>query len=250
MSAASHRATTFAQKASRDPQSNGDKLDEPKTAYIPVPDAKGVVDGWAELYPADKWLDPVSYVKFSSTVEECITQSLADGATYIMDERDQDWLSKNNQEARGEGTSAQAAMSTSGTTTRSGTLHRSAKAKGKEPEASQASLITEAEFELVMGVFEKVTNDNTPFLHLVRYPTQPCSTQFNKFINRTRLYPHSRTIRTSLPTHCHHPRSPVLLFLLMFQHPPTSCVWPALYILIGVIAAQNATVTALYLLSM
>lgn len=80
-----------------------------------------------------------------------------------MDERDKEWLDKNNEEARGEGTSAQGAVSTSGLRTSA----RSAKAKGKEPESTQPVVISEDEFELVMGVFEKVTHDRTEFLHHV-----------------------------------------------------------------------------------
>jgi enhancer of polycomb-like protein len=82
-----------------------------------------------------------------------------------MDERDKEWLDRNNEEARGEGTSAQGALSASGATTRSGLSQRSAKAKGKEPESTQPLAITEDEFELVMGIFEKVTHDTTEFLH-------------------------------------------------------------------------------------
>lgn len=81
-----------------------------------------------------------------------------------MDERDKEWLDKNNEEARGEGTSAQGAVLS---TTRSG---RSAR-KGKEPvEGPQAVAMSEDEFELVMGLFEKVTHEKTPFLHHVRTP--------------------------------------------------------------------------------
>ena len=80
-----------------------------------------------------------------------------------MDERDKEWLDKNNEEARGEGTSAQGAISASGTRTSA----RSAKAKGKEPDVSQPVVITEDEFELVMGLFEKVTHEKTEFLHHV-----------------------------------------------------------------------------------
>ena len=80
-----------------------------------------------------------------------------------MDERDKEWLDKNNEEARGEGTSAQGALA--GTSTRSG---RSAKAKGKDPEVSQPAVMTEDEFELVMAIFEKVTHEKTEFLHHVR----------------------------------------------------------------------------------
>lgn len=83
-----------------------------------------------------------------------------------MDERDVEWLEKNNQDARGEGTSS-LTSGPSGTTTRSGGLSRSAKSRGKDPETHQAVTMDENLFELVMGLFEKITHDNTPFLHVV-----------------------------------------------------------------------------------
>ncbi|KAI5116776.1 hypothetical protein M0805_008731 [Coniferiporia weirii] len=166
LSAASHRATTLAQKSAHAATTDrGSKQGEGSTAFIPVPDAAGVVDDFADLYPPGRWAEPATYVKFSLTVDDCIPCSLADGFTYVMDERDAEWLDKNNQEARGEGTSTQTSSS-SGTTTRSGSLHRSAKAKGKEAEPIAPVSMGESEFELVMGLFEKVTNDNTPFLHV------------------------------------------------------------------------------------
>ena len=112
----------------------------------------------------NRWCDPVSYFKTSETTEENTQDALAHGFIYFMDERDKEWLDRNNEEARGEGTSAQGAVSTSGTTTR--TSQRSAKAKGKEPDVAQPIVISEDEFELVMGLFEKVT---TEFLHHVCY---------------------------------------------------------------------------------
>ncbi|KAF9530669.1 enhancer of polycomb-like-domain-containing protein [Crepidotus variabilis] len=133
----------------------------PPAAFIPTPDSTGVVANYNELYQANRWRDPVTYVCTSQTVEESITNGIANGFTYYMDERDKEWLDKNNEEARGEGTSAQGALSGSGTRTSA----RSAKAKGKEPEASQPVPISEDEFELVMGVFEKVTHERTEYLH-------------------------------------------------------------------------------------
>ena len=63
------------------------------------------------------------------------------------------------------GTSVQGAVPTPGTRTSA----RSAKAKGKEPEASLPVVISEDEFELAMGIFEKVTHERTEFLHHVRW---------------------------------------------------------------------------------
>lgn len=130
-------------------------------AVIPTPDSTGIVDNYHELYLSNKWKDPASYAVSSATVEESIINGLGNGFTYYMDERDKEWLVKNNEEARGEGTSAQGAVS--GTRTSS----RSAKVKGKEPEACQLVFVSEDEFELVMGVFEKATHERTEYLHHV-----------------------------------------------------------------------------------
>ncbi|KAG6907559.1 hypothetical protein DXG01_008441 [Tephrocybe rancida] len=140
----------------------GDKArhNAPPAAFIPTPDSTGVVDNYKELYPNDRWKDPASYVATSTTVEEATSSALAEGFTYYMDERDKEWLDKNNEEARGEGTSAQGCVSST-----SRTSSRSAKGKGKEPESSSALIITEDEFELVMGLYEKVTHEKTEYLH-------------------------------------------------------------------------------------
>ena len=85
-----------------------------------------------------------------------------------MDERDRKWLDRNNEGAHGEGSCAQGALSTSGTTTCSSLSQHNAKAKGKELDCAQPVTMSEDEFELVMGIFEKVTHDKSPFLYTVR----------------------------------------------------------------------------------
>lgn len=157
LSAASHRHQSVG-------RTTRGVIDKPP-AYIPTPDSTGVIDNYEEFYPPNCWKQPEPYVRFSETVDESCTNAVIDGFTYFMDERDKEWLDRNNGEARGEGTSAQGALPVSGTTTRSGLSQRSAKAKGKEPDCNQPVTITEDEFELVMGLFEKVTHDKTPFLH-------------------------------------------------------------------------------------
>lgn len=153
----------------------------PSTAYIPTPDSTGVVEGFEEFYPAGKWVDPETYIRWSETVDDAVENGLTGIFTYYMDERDQEWLEKNNEEARGEGTSAQgAASAASATPSRSG-LSRSAKAKGKEPDVPQPFAITEDEFELVMGIFEKVTHDKTEFLHHVCTLFVPCCTSISDY---------------------------------------------------------------------
>ncbi|KAK2462409.1 hypothetical protein APHAL10511_005715 [Amanita phalloides] len=136
-------------------------IEKTDTVFIPVPDSTGIVENYEELYPPNRWKDTATYLCASASVEESLRDSLAGGFTYYMDERDKEWLDKNNEEARGEGTSAQGAVSVAGTRSSA----RSAKAKGKEPDIVQPVAITEDEFELVMGLFEKVTHERTEFLH-------------------------------------------------------------------------------------
>jgi enhancer of polycomb-like protein len=133
--------------------------------FIPILDNTGLVEDYKSLYPTDQWHEPFSYVKTSETIEETTQDSLLHGFTYLMDGHDNKWLDKNNKEAHGKGTSAQGTVSTSGTTTRTSQL--SAKMKGKEPDVVQPIVISEDEFELVMGLFEKVTHEKTEFLHPV-----------------------------------------------------------------------------------
>ncbi|KAL1747981.1 enhancer of polycomb-like-domain-containing protein [Schizophyllum fasciatum] len=144
--------------------------------FIPIPDNTGSVNNYDELYPPGKWRDPITKLATSITVEEAINDSIVDGFTYYLDERDKEWLDRNNEEARGEGTSAQGAISTRHTP-------RSAKAKGKEPDHPQAVLISEDEFELIMGVFEKATHDKTEYLHLGGVPFPPFSDYVDVFSN-------------------------------------------------------------------
>ena len=47
------------------------------------------------------------------------------------------------------------------------TVWSSNKGKGNEPEVAQPLTISENEFELVMGLFEKITHKKTEFLHHV-----------------------------------------------------------------------------------
>jgi enhancer of polycomb-like protein len=152
--------------------------------HIPTPDAAGVVEAYESLYQPGKYKEPTTHLRFSETAEETVEIGLAAGFTYFLDERDAEWIKKNNQEARGEGTSASASASTNGqledasvTSTRSGRMFhgRNMKGKGKEPELScnsdtySRTVVDEDEFELVMGLFEKLTEDKFPFIHLVRH---------------------------------------------------------------------------------
>jgi enhancer of polycomb-like protein len=168
LSAASKRHQAHAQRPTR-----GGTTAPAPAAYIPTPDSTGIVDNYEELYFPGRWVDPATYIRTSETIDVFLENGLNDQFTYYIDERDKEWLDRNNEEARGEGTSAQGAVSTSGTTTRSGSSTRSAKAKGKEPDVVQPVTISEDEFELVMGLFEKWTSEKTPFLNHVSADSRP-----------------------------------------------------------------------------
>ncbi|KAG7090577.1 hypothetical protein E1B28_009684 [Marasmius oreades] len=143
----------------KEKETDKDKEESAPAVFIPVPDSTGLADNHEQFYPPNKYKDPSGYFQSTYTVEDLFDASLANGFSYVMDERDMEWLTKNNEEARGEGTSAQGAVS--GTRVSS----RSAKSKGKEPDSVQPVVITEDEFELVMGLYEKVTHEETEFLH-------------------------------------------------------------------------------------
>ncbi|KAJ6510518.1 hypothetical protein C8R45DRAFT_391280 [Mycena sanguinolenta] len=117
-----------------------------KAVFIPTPGSIRVVDNYEELYPLNKWADPISYLKTTQTCEEACSNALDHEFTYFMDEIDKQWLDKNNQQARGEGTSAQGARPVS-------------KGKAKSPEMGVPVSISEDEFELVMGLLEKITDE-------------------------------------------------------------------------------------------
>ncbi|KAG6816979.1 hypothetical protein H0H87_001294 [Tephrocybe sp. NHM501043] len=151
-------------RSTRGAQSNG-ALAPHIPAFIPTPDSTGIVENYSDLYTSNRWRDPVTYLHTSVTPEESCNYALASNFTYYMDERDKEWLDKNNEVARGEGTSAQGALSASASNSLPRTSVRSSKAKGKGPDISFNLSISDDEFELVMGLFEKVTHEKTEYLH-------------------------------------------------------------------------------------
>jgi enhancer of polycomb-like protein len=142
---------------------DGTSQREKKEPYIPTPDAAGIVKNYERHYPTHRWSTPQTYLRSTDTLEDTVQYGLSNGFSYYMDERDKEWLEKNNQAANGESTSAQAIVS-GGLTARAS---RSSKLKGKDPDICVAVHIKEDEFELVMGLFEKETDERYPFLHVV-----------------------------------------------------------------------------------
>lgn len=132
-------------------------------AFIPTPDSTGIVEHYSDLYVPNRWKDPVTYLCTSTSLEESCTGALASNFTYYMDESDKEWLDKNNEAARGEGTNVQAVISPSVTRTPPRRLMR----KKESLEPLLTLTISEDEFELVMGLFEKVAHEKTEYLHHV-----------------------------------------------------------------------------------
>jgi enhancer of polycomb-like protein len=161
INAATQRHSAFAQDVR---SQDGENQKEKKEPYIPTPDAAGIVKDYDDYYPFNCWIPSQTHLRFADTLEDIIQLGLSNGYSYYMDERDLEWLEKNNQSANGESTSAQA-IAASGLTSRSS---RTSKAKGKEPDLCNALVMNEDEFELVMGLFEKETDERYPYLHVVR----------------------------------------------------------------------------------
>ncbi|KZW00923.1 hypothetical protein EXIGLDRAFT_719997 [Exidia glandulosa HHB12029] len=141
------------------------------SASIPIPDATGIAHGAEKLYPSGVWKDPDwsrGGIKFSDTVEESIRDGLTgENASYYMDERDKSWLDRHN--ALVENAGPQSSASSSATVVV--TPRRSAlKGKGKEREIDPCPaplpVISEDEFELVMGLFERHCTRVHPHLDL------------------------------------------------------------------------------------
>lgn len=117
--------------------------------YIPTPDSAGAVDNYEELYPRGRpWQHPTTYLKFSDTVEESVSFALFNGFIYYMDDRDREWLEQYNADAQSQW------------------FQRVTTIQDKESQASSPSspiVISDDEYELVMAIFEKIT-DETPEL--------------------------------------------------------------------------------------
>ncbi|CDW98195.1 hypothetical protein [Sporisorium scitamineum] len=141
-----------------------------KAAYsIPVPDAHGTLSNveFSQLYPSGVYSDPVTYIRWSDTVEDCIK-----GPSYNMDEDDQDWLETRNAKAQED-------LATAIRNAKSGPLAGAGgKGKAKEKLREEAieklvsenqgsyRVLSEDHFEMIMTVFEQVTSEQVPFLHL------------------------------------------------------------------------------------
>ncbi|CED83219.1 Polycomb enhancer protein, EPC [Phaffia rhodozyma] len=157
---ASASSRTVASSSSAGARGSPDKTTQPQEALysIPTPDATGVITNYTALYQPQRWHDPVGYVRFSDTVEEACAGPSGLGFSYTLDETDDEWLKKNNRLARGEIANGSAPNGLSDP-------NRGLRIKGKEKEELVPSVISEDEFELVMALMEKWTEERVPTLH-------------------------------------------------------------------------------------
>lgn len=152
---------------------------------IPIPDAAGIVEPevYDALYKRDHpFALPSTYIRFSDTVEE------ANGnVAYCMDEEDEAWLENFNAGPPSTSTSANGAETSSsslngaasvnGQANDAGRGRRGSPRKGKEREKASSPAkeepplgpgkLDEDDFEVLMDLFEKVTDETVPGLHLV-----------------------------------------------------------------------------------
>ncbi|KAF8340717.1 uncharacterized protein EI90DRAFT_3012493 [Cantharellus anzutake] len=138
-----------------------------------------VVDNYLEHYPEGVWTDLAAYVKSSDMVEECVDGAILGRFTYDMDEHDVEWLRKNNNIALGEGQVAQFPRQLAMSKLEARTLLQ-----------TDSLVFTEDEIELMMGLFEKFTNEKCHFLHLdIKVP--PCAQDPSHLIWLARtIYPY------------------------------------------------------------
>lgn len=125
-------------------------------AYIPTPDSNGTIDEetFNRLYPPAAFVDPITYIKYSDTVEEAQIGAV----NYTMDEDDEDWLIEYNSKVLPESPIPEGASP--------GEQSRR-KEKGKMVDREFVTM-TEDDFEAIMELFETVTEEKAPMAHVVR----------------------------------------------------------------------------------
>lgn len=125
-----------------------------KSYHIPTPKSVEVLSQaqYNKEYPSGAYSDPVTYVRFSDTVEMA-TQ----GPPYCMDDDDKGWLDKHNEKARKEAQKVEKDSKVSEQAQYKALMKR---------DAAKYTVISEDEFETVMFVFERATCERHPLLEL------------------------------------------------------------------------------------
>ncbi|KAM0792558.1 hypothetical protein ACM66B_005223 [Microbotryomycetes sp. NB124-2] len=136
-----HLQAVIASAAAYVAKATGGATSKVDKAFIPTPDSTGTIDDaeYRRLY-SKGYVDPVTYIRFSDTVEDVI-QGAVD---YTMDEDDEDWLEAYNRSvAKSHG-----------------------KASPGEGGATGFGPISEDDFERVMEMLEKTSDKKAPMAHV------------------------------------------------------------------------------------
>ena len=141
--------------------------------HIPTPKSVEVLSQsqYNEQYPSNAYSDPVTYVRFSDTVEYCNR-----GSPYCMDEDDKGWLDKRNEKAQDNLANALKEIASDAGRPDSAQIEA---LLIKDP--SKYRFISEDEFETIMYVFERTTCDRHPLLELDLSKLPPLSELLPQF---------------------------------------------------------------------
>ncbi|GAA5877392.1 hypothetical protein JCM1840_006086 [Sporobolomyces johnsonii] len=162
-----------------------DKGKKPASAYIPTRSSTTIPDDEYRALYKPGYVDPVSYIRFSDTVEDTTFGAVG----YTMDEDDEDWLEDFNAQfeeggaagARDKGkgkadpAAADEAETPSGRGARvkgkaaaaaGGADVRIKGAEGLEDQPSPTEPLSEDDFERIMEAFEIVTDEKAPMAHV------------------------------------------------------------------------------------
>ncbi|GJN88229.1 hypothetical protein Rhopal_001194-T1 [Rhodotorula paludigena] len=164
-----------------------DKGKKREEAYIPTRTSQPIPDAEYDALYRPGYVDPISYIRFSDTVEDTQKGAVA----YTMDEDDEDWLEDFNAQFA-PGAKPRPRASSSAAPAGDDDVHgtpsgRGARNKSKPPPSSPAAgpssalaggtgtldslppptaPLSEDDFELVMEVFETVTDRKAPMAHV------------------------------------------------------------------------------------
>lgn len=141
--------------------------------HIPTPQSVEIMSQvlYNEQYPTNVYFDPVTYVRFSDTVEACTR-----GSPYCMDEDDKGWLDRHNEKVQAN--LGKALKDTKVEPGRSEAVRIEALVR---KEASKYCSISEDEFETIMYVFERTTSERHPLLELDMSKLPPLSELLPQF---------------------------------------------------------------------
>lgn len=182
------RNTSASGRSSVSSSAAADKGKKPEASIPTRGSVKIPEDEYRQLYDPG-YSVPVSYIRFSDTVEDVITGAY----NYTMDEDDEDWLEDFNAQFEGAGADSKPKASTSaagatenGDVAMSSPSGRGVRPKGKAadrnapptPSTSQGTglglealpaptaALSEEDFEYIMELFETVTDQKAPMAHV------------------------------------------------------------------------------------